>query len=206
MSTTVTITKKNSVKATFTMSVSNEFSEQELITACKKGKRTAQNQLYNQYCEAMLNVAMRYCKNQEEAEDALQDAFLKIFKNIVNFEGRHEGSLTQWIKTIVINSALSSVRKNKKHHFTDDIDDYKIADENDYYVNLEETSEKNEKHKMILNAVQKLPPGYQSVFNLYVMEGYTHGEIAEILEITENTSKSQLSKARKFLKSILGIQ
>lgn len=206
MSSTATITKKEPVKATFSMTMSSEISEEELITACKKGKSSAQNKLYYQYCDAMLNVAMRYCQNQEEAEDALQDAFLKIFKNIVNFEGRHEGSLTQWIKTIVINSALSSMRKNKKHQITDDIDDYKIADDNDYYVNLEETSEKNEKHKMILNAVQKLPPGYQSVFNLYVMEGYTHGEIAEILEITENTSKSQLSKARKFLKSILGIQ
>lgn len=183
---------------------SKSMSEEDLIEGCKKGKRKAQSQLYNQYCGAMLAIAMRYCENRTEAEDALQDAFVNIFKRIKDFEGRREGSLTAWIKTIVINSSLSLNRKNKKHNYTEDVTEMKIADPN--VVPIEEDNSDEEKRERILNAVQELPAGYRSVFNLYVMEGYSHKEIAEILEISENTSKSQLSKARKYLKSYLGIK
>lgn len=182
---------------------SKSMSEEDLIEGCQKGKRKAQSQLYNQYCGAMLAIAMRYCENRSEAEDALQDAFVNIFKRIKDFEGRREGSLTAWIKTIVINSALSLNRKNKKHNRTEDVTEMRIADP-DVHV-FEDDKSDERKREMILNAVQELPPGYRAVFNLYVMEGYSHKEIAEILEVSENTSKSQLSKARKYLKSYLGI-
>lgn len=179
------------------------MSEEDLVEGCKRGKRKAQSQLYNQYCGAMLAIAMRYCENRSEAEDALQDAFINIFKRIKDFEGRREGSLTAWIKTIVINSALSLNRKNKKHNYTEDVTELRIADPDT--PSIEEDNSDEEKRQRILNAVQELPAGYRAVFNLYVMEGYSHKEIADILEISENTSKSQLSKARKYLKSYLGI-
>lgn len=182
---------------------SKSMSEEDLVEGCKRGKRKAQSQLYNQYCGAMLAIAMRYCENRSEAEDALQDAFINIFKRIKDFEGRREGSLTAWIKTIVINSALSLNRKNKKHNYTEDVTELRIADPDT--PSIEEDNSDEEKRQRILNAVQELPAGYRAVFNLYVMEGYSHKEIADILEISENTSKSQLSKARKYLKSYLGI-
>lgn len=186
------------------ISKSKSMSEEELIEGCKKGKRKAQSQLYNQYCGAMLAIAMRYCENRSEAEDALQDAFVNIFRRIKDFEGRREGSFTAWIKTIVINSALSLNRKNKKHNYTEDVTELRIADPD--VQSVEEDNSDEIKKQMIMNAVQELPAGYRAVFNLYVMEGYSHKEIAEILEVSENTSKSQLSKARKYLKAHLGIK
>lgn len=185
------------------MTKSKSMSEEELIEGCQKGKRKAQSQLYNQYCGAMLAIAMRYCENRTEAEDALQDAFVNIFKRIKDFEGRHEGSLTAWIKTIVINSALSLNRKNKKHNYSEDISEMRIADPGSN--SIEEDNSDEAKRERIMNAVQELPAGYRAVFNLYVMEGYSHKEIADILDVSENTSKSQLSKARKYLKAYLGI-
>lgn len=185
------------------ISKSKSMSEEELIEGCQKGKRKAQSQLYNQYCGAMLAIAMRYCENRTEAEDALQDAFVNIFRRIKDFEGRREGSLTAWIKTIVINSALSLNRKNKKHNYTEDVTELRIADP--AATAIDDDDSDDIKRQRIMNAVQDLPSGYRAVFNLYVMEGYSHKEIAEILEISENTSKSQLSKARKYLKTYLGI-
>ncbi len=196
---------RDTSKTEFALYNKTRILEEKLIEDCKKGKRKAQDKLYNKYCGAMLNVSMRYCQSQAEAEDALQEAFLKIFKNIVKFEGRHEGSLTQWIKTIVVNSALSSHRKNKKHYFAEDVTEMHIADEDSFTGNMDAEAASSEKEKQILSAVQELPAGYRSVFNLYVLEGFSHKEIAEILEISENTSKSQLSKARKYLKVSLGL-
>ncbi len=177
------------------------ITEEDIIAGCKQGKRFAQNELYNRYCDAMLGIAMRYATNKDEAEDALQDAFVKIYKNIVKFEGRRDGSLTTWIKTIVVNTTLSLIKKNKKHNFTENIADYHLKIEREQESNDDEAQTLQEK---ILKALDKLPLGYKTVFNLYVMEGYKHKEIAEILSISENTSKSQLSKARKQIKKTLG--
>ncbi len=89
------------------------ITEEDIIAGCKRGKRVAQNELYNRYCGAMLGIAMRYSTNKSEAEDALQDSFVKIYKNIVKFEGRRDGSLTTWIKTIVVNTTLSLNKKTR---------------------------------------------------------------------------------------------
>ena len=181
------------------------ISEEELIAGCKKGKRWAQEELYKRYCGAMLGVAVRYCRNTTEAEDALQESFIRIFKYIKNFEGRHEGSLSAWVKTVVVNTTLSHNRNNKKHHYTEDIDEVHVSSD-DTPLFDEEVDVSRRKQEQILKAMQKLPVGYRTVFNLYVVEGYTHKEIAEIMEISENTSKSQLSKARRYLKKLLGIE
>ena len=183
---------------------SRKMTEEEIIAGCKKGKRKAQDELYKRYCASMLGVAMRYSANKSEAEDALQEAFIRIFRYIVNFEGKHEGSLSAWIKTIVVNTTLSHNRNNKKHHYTEDIEETNLGESDVYIENEEEVS--NRKQNKILKAIQDLPSGYRNVFNLYIIEGYTHKEIAEILDISENTSKSQLSKARKYLQKKLDIE
>ena len=184
---------------------SKMITEEELIEGCKKGKRWAQAELYNRYSASMLAVSMRYCRNVSEAEDALQEAFIRIFKYVKNFKGRHEGSLSAWIKTIVVNTTLSHNRNNKKHHYTEDVDDLHVsADPVPLFDDEVDVSRR--KQEAIMKSMQKLPVGYRTVFNLYVVEGYTHKEIAEILGISENTSKSQLSKARKYLRKLLGVE
>tara|TARA_B110000285_G_scaffold188283_1_gene214405 strand:- start:723 stop:1238 length:516 start_codon:yes stop_codon:yes gene_type:complete len=157
------------------------ITEKELIESCKKGKRWAQSELYNRYSASMLGVS-------------LQETFIRIFKYIKNFKGRHEGFLSAWIKTIVVNTTLSHNRNNKKHHYTEDIDDVHFSADP---VSLfdDETEVSRRKQETIIRAMQKLPVGYKTVFNLFVVAGYAHKEIAEIMEISKNTSKSQLSKA-----------
>lgn len=173
--------------------------EEDIIAGCKVGKRSAQNELYHRYSAAMLGIAIRYSNNKTEAEDALQEAFIKIYKHIVKFEGRRDGSLTSWIKTIVVNTTLSLNKKHKKHHYTLDIENIYIKNPQieDEIESIKDTQKK------IIFALDQLPTGYKTVFNLYAIEGYTHQEISDILSISVNTSKSQLSKARKFLRKIL---
>jgi len=153
----------------------------------------------------MFGVALRYCRNKSEAEDVLQEAFVRIFKYILKFEGRNEGSLTAWIKTIVINTTLSHNRNNKKHHYTEDVDEIQIGVKPIFDISSDADSNQERKNK-VMKAMHELPDGYRTVFNLYSVEGYSHKEIADILDISENTSKSQLSKARKYLRSLLGVQ
>ena len=180
------------------------ITEEELIEGCKKGKRWAQSELYSRYSASMLGVSMRYCRNVSEAEDALQEAFIRIFKYVKNFKGRHDGSLSAWIKTIVVNTTLSHNRNNKKHHYTEDVDDIQVGEKPLFDISFDDNNTDERKRK-VMKAMQQLPNGYRTVFNLYSLEGYTHKEIAEILDISENTSKSQLSKARKYLRTLLGI-
>ena len=153
----------------------------------------------------MFGVALRYSRNKSEAEDVLQEAFIRIFKYIVAFEGRNEGSLTAWVKTIVINTTLSHNRNNKKYHYTEDVDDVQVGEKPVFDVSSD-ADLTQERKNMVIKAMQQLPDGYRTVFNLYSVEGYSHKEIAEILDISENTSKSQLSKARKYLRSLLGVK
>lgn len=180
------------------------LSEEEIIAGCKLGKRKAQHELYNRYSGSMFGVALRYSRNKSEAEDVLQESFIRIFKYIKSFEGRNQGSLSAWIKTIVINTTLSYNRNNKKHHYTEDVDEVQVG-ENPVF-DISSDSDTDERKNKIMKAMQQLPHGYRTVFNLYSLEGYTHKEIAEILDISENTSKSQLSKARKYLRNLLGVK
>ena len=181
------------------------LSEEEIIAGCKIGKRKAQYELYNRYSGSMFGVALRYSRNKSEAEDVLQEAFIRIYKYIKNFEGRNEGSLSAWIKTIVINTTLSYNRNNKKHHYTEDVDDVQVGEDPVFDISSD-ADFSEERKKKVMMAIQQLPDGYRTVFNLYSLEGYTHKEIAEILDISENTSKSQLSKARKYLRTLLGVK
>jgi len=170
--------------------------DEKIIEGCISGKRRAQNQLYQKYSPGMLGVCLRYSNNLAEAEDILQEGFIKVFKNIKNF--RKEGSFEGWIRRIIINSAITYISKNKIT--------FKEIDEDK--MELTEETETNESYipvdpEVLLKLIQNMPEGYRMVINLYVFEGYRHKEISEILNISESTSKSQLSKARKYLKNEL---
>ncbi len=164
--------------------------EKEIIAECCKGNRAFQKQLYDQYAPQMLVVCMRYTNSKEDAEDILQESFIKVFKSIKNF--RKESKLAYWIKRIVINTALNHYRKQKNLYANIDINEVRNVGE----LSLEI---ENMHYEELLNLIQQLPDRCRVVFNLFAIEGYTHKEIAEQLEITEGTSKSQYSRARSLL-------
>lgn len=169
-------------------------SETELINGCIRGDREAQKRVYDLYSPLMYPVCLRYMKNTVEAEDVLVIAFTRIFEKINQFKAT--GSLEGWIKRIVINEALMHLRKQRTMFVISDmeIEDVDRADDNTYnYLEAEE----------LFSMLDKLPPGYRSVFNLYAIDGFSHKEIATHLGISENTSKSQFSRARVFLQKLL---
>lgn len=162
----------------------------ELIEACVKGDRLAQRNLYDIFSKRMYMVCVRYTKSQQEAEDVLQDSFIKVFKNLKGYRG--DSRLDYWIKRIVVNTALNSQRKKLYMYPMVDIDDVK----NDYDHSKTLSSFQMEE---LLNMIRELPTGCRTVFNLFAIEGYSHKEIAEMLEVSEGTSKSQFARARKLL-------
>lgn len=147
--------------------------------------------LYNNYYRSLLGICMRYAKTKDEAEDILQMGMIRIFKNINSYSG--SGSFEGWMKRIIVNIAVDNFRKNNKHYYHQNIDEI-----NGYSVITEELP-KNIEIKEILGTIQQLPDGYRMVFNMYAIEGFSHKEIASKLGISENTSKTQLLKARKSL-------
>ena len=169
--------------------------DDKIIEGCKAGKKRAQSRLYEKYSPAMLGVCLRYCSNMADAEDVLQEGFIKVFKYIKNFRG--DGSFEGWIRRIMVNTALTHIKKNKKYSF-EDIEgipsDYQEEEDVAYAPVSPET---------LIKVIQSLPDGYRSVVNLYIFEGFPHKEIAEIMGISESTSKSQLSKAKQFLRKKL---
>jgi len=164
----------------------------ELIESCKSGNRSAQFKLYRQYSKAMYNTCYRMLKNEMDAEDALQVAFVNVFKNIGQYE--FKSTPGAWIKRIVVNSCLDHLKK-KKIHFEE------INDRID--IETEGIKESRYNTGMIKEAIKKLAPGYRTVFNLYAFEGYDHKEIADILGTSEANSKSQYSRAKQHLKKYM---
>lgn len=171
------------------------ITEEELIRLCSKKNAKAQKLLYVTYYGSLLAICMRYGKSKAEAEDTLQVGMLRIFKNIKSYSGK--GSFEGWLKRIMVNVAIDNFRKNSKYYYHHDIDE--LNDEPYLVSDIPDDLEVND----ILNTVQQLPPGYRMVFNLYAIEGYSHKEISQKLGISENTSKTQLLKARKSLRKKL---
>jgi RNA polymerase sigma-70 factor (ECF subfamily) len=170
------------------------YSEEELLNGCVKGDRLMQKLLYERFCKRMLAICLRYSKAQQEAEDILQESFIKVFEHIKSF--RKECPLEQWIKRIVINTALKHNRSKLYMYPALDIEDLeRPIDENitlsDFHYNE------------LLAMIQQLAPRYQVVFNLYAIEGFQHKEIASMLGITEGTSKSQFARARALLQQMI---
>lgn len=171
------------------------MTKEEIVLGCLKGKRKAQEELYNLYGSRMFGVCLRYTQNRMEAEDVLQEGFVKVFKNIQSFKNLGENSLGNWIKRIMVNTAINYLRDQKKHRYMLDVettDNISEDSENDFFTELISLVS----HDEILEIVQKLPQGYRMVFNLFAIEGYSHAEVADMLQISVNTSKTQLFKAR----------
>lgn len=176
------------------MQYSEANSDQELIKGCVAGHRTAQKYLYKKFYGLMLNICMRYTRNREEAVEVLNDAFLKVFQKIATYKGT--GSLSAWIARIVFHTAIDHIRKNTHYKNTIDLEsdsDFEVASDAIDRLSAQE----------LMSTIQKVSPASQSVFSLYVIEGYNHREIADLLKISVGTSKWHLSNARKELKAML---
>jgi len=183
------------------MGVWQRHEEEQLIEGCKNQSRAAQEIVFSTLYGMLLSICMRYAKDQDEAKDILQNGFIKVFKGIENYKG--DGSFEGWIKRIVVNTAIDNYRRKKVKPV---VTDSELTDR----VGSEMESELDEESlysqipiSIVMDAVQNLSPGYRTIFNMYVMEGYSHNEIAETLGISVGTSKSNLSKARLNLRKIL---
>lgn len=171
-----------------------EYNERDLIRACIRKERWAQKVLYEEFYSSMLGVCLRYSNNEEDALDILHEGFIKVFNHIRKYQTGT--SLSAWIRRIMVNTAIDFYRKNIRRR-TEDLEQAHNLSSADADA-ISQCSEKE-----ILNAIQLLTPAYRTVFNLYVIEGYSHKEIGDLLEISESTSRSNLVKARIKLKEIL---
>ena len=171
------------------------MSEEDMLKGCMAKDANAQRNLYERYKRVMTGVCMRYADRYEEAQDIVQNGFIKVFKKIDTFSGK--GSLEGWIRRIMVNTALDHLRSNKAERFNVNLDDI------DYKLKKDELILDALHVEDLLKLIRSLPVGYRTVFNLYAIEGFSHKEIAEQLDISENTSKSQYSRARSLLKKKL---
>ena len=176
-------------------------SEQDLISACIDNDSRAQKILFETYAPKMLGVCARYCSNMEDAKDALHEGFIKVFRLIGNFKGN--STLETWMTRLMINTSIDHFKKSIKYlHFEEHEKVHQYSDEeSSYSIQIEE--EEQIKTEDIYKIIEQLPEGYRLVFNLYVIEGYTHKEIAGELGISAGTSKSQLARARTMLKKLV---
>jgi RNA polymerase sigma factor (sigma-70 family) len=172
------------------------MSDRQIIEGCAKHDRKAQQVLYDKYSRFLLGICLRYANDKAEAEDILQDSFLKIFFNIKDFSGT--GSFIGWLRKVAVNTAITSYHKNLKYRYHVEIEEYVSVETG--VASFEEDFFTSDELYKVLN---ELPTGYRMVFNLYAVEGYKHKEIAEILGIDTNTSKSQYSRAKAVIRDKL---
>jgi RNA polymerase sigma-70 factor (ECF subfamily) len=169
----------------------------EIIKGCIAGSRRDQELLYRRHAAKLYAVCLQYSGNNEEARDILQEGFIKIFENLGTY--KHEGSFEGWMRRITVNTALEKFRSRTNLYKVDDIDQIPEPDaepDNQDYAGLEAAD--------LLDIIRELPPKYRMVFNLYAIEGYSHKEISEMINISEGTSKSNLSRARAILQRRVG--
>ena len=172
------------------------MTDDELIDKCLQGDQKAQRALFDKFSRKMMSVCMRYLAEREEAEDVLQDGFVKVFSHLESF--KREGSFEGWIRRTMINTSLDYLRKKKAMYIDTDISEAEfLAGEDEKVVGKMRVEE-------LMKLIQEMPQGYRTVFNLYAIEGYTHQEIADELGVTESTSKTQFRKARTYLMKIIG--
>ena len=172
-----------------------------IVNGCLKGDRRAQETLFKMFYGKMLAVCSRYISDQDTAQEVLQEGFIKVFDKLEVFD--FKGSFEGWVRRIIVNTAIDSIRKAKRAPVLKDKDtDFKM-DSTDQMEESETIQLNQLKASIALEAIGKLSPGYRAVFNLFVIEEYSHKEIAEMLGISEGTSKSNLSKAKLNLKKIL---
>jgi RNA polymerase sigma-70 factor (ECF subfamily) len=171
------------------------MTEEAILKGCLQNDPAAQRELYNRYSPKMLSVCYRFAHNREDAEDMLQEGFIKIFSQMHTFGNR--GAFEGWIRRIIVHTCINILKKNKK--FTESVD---IIHANAVQVR-EETVPSIVQAKQIVECIRMLPVGYRTVLNLYAIEGYSHREIGVMLEIEESTSRSQYTRAKAMLEDIL---
>ena len=166
-----------------------------MVKGCQKANRRSQEEVFRLYSDQMFRISYRYTRNQPEAEDVMIRSFTKVFEQIASFQFRGDGSLAAWIRKIVVNESLMWLRRTHNFRMTESIEDRMLP------VDLSQANRLSEDD--IYKLVTQLPTGYRTVFNLAVVEGYNHQEVAELLGIEESTSRSQLFKAKNMLKVLL---
>ena len=177
------------------MEYNRTMTDEELVKGCIDKKPIAQKYLYERFSRKMYGVCLRYTDDRDEAEDILQNGFIKVFENIETFKA--SGSLEGWIRRIMVNTALNHYRQNKASRMKVELDSV------DYMLEGNDHVDGSLNTKELLKVIQTLPAGFRAVFNMFAIEGYSHKEIAEILNISEGTSKSQYSRARVYLQKLL---
>ncbi len=171
------------------------MTEELMLHGCLNNVATAQEALYNRFSPRMLGVCYRFGRNREDAEDMLQEGFIKVFTQIHQF--RNQGALEGWIRRIIVHTCINVLKKNKK--FTDSVD---LIHANSIHLN-ENNIPSILQAKQVIESIRMLPLGYRTVLNLYAIEGFSHREIAEMLDIEESTSRSQYTRAKAMLEDIL---
>lgn len=170
----------------------SEMNDEEIVAGCLAGERIAQRALYDTYSRKMMGICLRYAKDRDEAKDILQDGFIKVFQKLGSYSGT--GALGGWMARTMVNTALDHIRRNKHSKYALDIEEVEyLAPEEAEALSSLGTQE-------LLKLIQALPTGYRTVFNMFAIEGYSHKEIADELNISENTSKSQFRKAKAYLR------
>lgn len=167
---------------------------QHLLEGCLKKDRKSQELLYKQYYSYGMSIAFRYAGNQDEANEILNDSFMKVFQNLKKYDGNR--SFTAWFRTIVINTSINQYNRYLKHSYQDDIVEAK-------FIPISQNALDTMAYEEILGLVQKLTPGYRTVFSLFVIDGHSHEEISKMLGISVGASKSNLSRARFKLQGML---
>ena len=171
------------------------MTDEQLVYGCVNGDPVAQKALYQRFARKMMSICMRYAGDRDQAQDMLQDGFVKVFQKIGHY--RADGPLGGWIARTMVNTALDHLRRNKPYDHSVDLSEAEHLHQEDATVLGSMTTEE------LMALIQSLPAGYRTVFNLFVIEGYPHKEIADMLGISENTSKSQFMKARAYLRKLL---
>ena len=171
------------------------MTEEAIFQGCLKNDAAAQRELYNRYSPKMLAVCYRFAHNREDAEDMLQEGFIKVFSQLHTFQNK--GAFEGWIRRIIVHTCINNLKKNKRFNESVDI----------MYASSVQTREESVpsivQAKQIVECIRMLPVGYRTVLNLYAIEGYSHKEISEVLDIEESTSRSQYTRAKQMLEDIL---
>lgn len=168
------------------------LNEEELIRRCIKHDRHAQEFLFNQYYKNLYLIAMRYLSDHHDTKDVIIQSFTRVFKSLKNFSYKGQGSLGRWVRTILINESIRLLKKRSLIQFNEDLKHLDVQNSDANGLQQMQASD-------ITRMIEKLPTGYRTVSNLFVVEGYSHKEISKMLGISDNTSKSQLKKARNHL-------
>jgi RNA polymerase sigma-70 factor (ECF subfamily) len=171
------------------------MTDEQLIEGCKRSEHKAFEALYKKYAMRMMAIAQRYCNTTFESEDVLQEAFIKVFQKINSFDSK--GSFEGWLKRVVVNTAINHYHQTYKQKLQVEVE------KADIHETILPDAVSKMSNEELLSVIKELPEGYRMVFNLYVIEGYTHKEIGEMLNISDGTSKSQLAKAKNMIKRLL---